>query len=314
MHGRTCRALPAILWVLAAGLYCSTAVTDVALANPVPESALLIHVHSWDPGFCVSNPITDCSQITQYSEIEGDVEFDLFLADPFGFIPPISSASMTVTWPQSWQFMAFESCSGGLVQTGVAGDQVTVEIQYDSPLAADTLTPIGRFRMQVSGFGTLDFASVAFDGHFWGVVGPAQAGVECAFSYLQCNDLMPPCGAYMEPELLEIHVAPSGTATGTITAGLSWNGGPPCPVQFMEAADWMELDVAWDQYHNWAELTVTVNASGLEPGVYPARIRAVSQIVNCVSVLLYVDPVSDVPGPDPMARATTWGGIKQKYR
>ena len=305
------RTVLCVLAALAVGL---VLVTGNASANPLPDSALLIHVHSWDPGFCQNNPISSCPDVVQYAEVEGDVEFDLFLANPYGFISSFANASMTVSWPQNWQLTSFESCSGGTVTTNPGDHLVGVQIDYQAPFEPGPWAFLGRFRMQVSGFGALAFSSVSFGGQFYGVVGPAQAGVDCTYSSLDCSNLMPACGAHIQPDLLELHVPQGGTVTGTMTAWTSWNGFQPCPVQFMEMADWMELDVDWDEYYYQANLTITVNASGLAPGTYPAVIRAVSQIAYCASVLVHVEPVSSVPVSDPITRATSWGEIKRMYR
>ena len=303
-----------VLCVIAALTIGMGIVTGNASANPLPDSALLIHVHSWDPGFCQDNPISNCDEVVQYAEIEGDVEFDVFLANPYGFISSFANASMTVSWPQNWQFTSFESCSGGTVTMNPGDHLVGVQIDYQPPFVPGPWACLGRFRMQVSGFGALAFSSVSLGGQFWGVVGPAQAGVDCTYSYLNCGNLMPPCGARVQPDLLELHVPQGGTVIGHMTAWTGWTGAMPCPVQFMEMADWMELDVEWDEYYYQADLTVTVNAAGLAPGIYPAVIRAVSQIVYCASVLVHVEPVSSVPVSDPITRATSWGEIKRTYR
>lgn len=313
MNGGSALDFRTVLGAIAALTICSAVAAGVASANPLPDSALLIHVHPWTPTFCQSNPISGCAQVIQYSEIEGDVEFDVFLANPYGFIAPFSNAAMTVRWGEYWQFTSFQDCLGGVVTTSGGEHEVGLQIAYDSPVAPGAWLLIGRFRMQVSGFGGLSFSGVSFDGQFWGIVGPAQAGVECTYSFLNCSNLMPPCGAHVDPDLLELHVSQGGTVTGTMIAWVGWNAGIPCPVEFMETADWMELDVAWNEYHDQAELTVTVNAAGLAPGAYPAVIRAVSQIVYCVSVLVEVEPVSSVPDPDPVTRFSSWGGIKARY-
>lgn len=285
----------------------------VAEANPLPACALLIHVHSWDPDFCLNDPVTECSQVVQYSAVEGDVEFDVYLANPIDFVPPFGNVTFTVQWPQAWQFTSFESCSGGDVETSVNGQEATVQIHHGSPATPDAFNYIGRFRLNVSGFGALHFTVVSFDGEFWGTVGPAQAGVDCTYSYLRCITLTPPCGARLAPELLEIHVPEGGITTGTMLAN-NWNYGAPCSVEIMESAAWLDLDVDWDEYHEAAEITVHVDAHGLTPGVYPARIRAVSQVVHCSSVLVYVEPVSGVSVPEPNIEAASWGIVKQKYR
>jgi hypothetical protein len=63
LDGRT------VLCVLAALAVGMVIVTGDAFANPLPDSALLIHVHSWDPGFCQDNPISNCDEVVQYAEI-----------------------------------------------------------------------------------------------------------------------------------------------------------------------------------------------------------------------------------------------------
>jgi hypothetical protein len=314
MNGRTAFDPRTVFCLIAALTIGSGLATGRALANPAPESALLIHVHPWTPDFCQNNPISECAQVVQYGAIEGDVEFDVFLANPYGFFSSYSNATMTVGWPGDWEFTSFQDCAGGDVTTSSGDHQVSLQIDYASPIVPGAWLLVGRFRMQVSGFGALTFSGVGFDGQFWGAIGPAQAGVECTYSYLNCSNLMPPCGAHLDPDLLELHVPQGGTVTGTMTAWVGWTGDMPCPVQFMKTADWMELEVAWDQYYWQAELTVTVNAAGLAPGAYPAVIRAVSQVVHCASVLVDVEPVSSVPDLNLITRSSSWGGIKQRYR
>jgi hypothetical protein len=302
-----------VLFLIAALTICSAVATGVASANPMPESAVLIHVQPWDPAFCQNNPIHACAQVVQYSEIEGDVEFDVFLANPFGFLSPFSSASMIVNWPETWQFTSFQDCLGGDVTTSIGDHTVSLQINYGSPISPGSFLLVGRFRMQVSGFGALDFDSVVFGAQHAGIISLAQAGVECTYSYLSCSNFMEPCGAHIQPDLLELHVPQGGMVTGTMSAWASFMCAPG-QVQFLEAADWMELDVAWDESYSHAALTVNVNAAGLAPGVYPAVIRAVTQVVYCASVLVYVEPVSSVPDPGPVTRSRSWGGVKALYR
>jgi hypothetical protein len=281
----------------------------------MPECAVVVHVQAWDADFCENNTIGMCEEATQYSEIEGDVEFDLYLDNPYGMLPSCSVLTMTAQWPSAWQFTSFESCSGGTVNLSFGTQRVDVELHYDLPRFLGAWTYLGRFRMQVSGFGALEFSGLGIDGGLWGTFGPAQAGVECGYSYLECSSLMPPCSAALLVDAIEMHVPQEGTGVEALDVWRGWNGMNPCPVDFLEAADWMEVDVVWDEYGYEGVMSVTANAAGLAPGTYPAVIRIASEIVNCIPITLYVEPVAAVPGGGaPLVHETSWGGLKQTFR
>ena len=286
-----------------------------ASANPLPTCAVVVHVQAWDPDLCDHNTIGSCEDATQYSEIEGDVEFDLYLDNPFEALPPFEVLTTTVQWPAAWQFTSFESCSGGNVTLSVAAQQVGVEIQYELPLMPGGWTYLGRLRMQVSGFGALEFAPLGLDGGLYGEFGPAQAGVECSYSYLECSSLMPPCSAYLQVDAIELHVPQEGTGVATVLVWRGWDGMSPCSVEFLEAAEWMAVDVVWDEYGYEGVLSVRVDAAGLAPGTYEAMLRVTSEIVECVPVTLYVEPVASAPDAGtPAVQQTSWGELKRAFR
>lgn len=293
-----------------------------ASANPLPECVLFVHVHPWQQDFCQTNPITECSQVVQHTTAEGDVEFDLFLDGSvlrMMGVPSYSRVAMEVRWPESWQFTAAESCRPGTLETEQTPEGAVLRFLFSSPVSTESpaLDLIGRVRLSVQGFGSLESSHITLDeGPIGCAGGPAQAGVECEYCFLTCR-YWEGCGASMTPRELALDVLQGWTAQGTILANIRYDGHfEPCIVEFAEDVPWMSLQVDL-QNPIRAEILVTVDAEYLPLGLHEAWVRGVSECQDCVRVRVNVLDSTGVPGEppeDPPVSGQTWGGIKNRYR
>jgi hypothetical protein len=151
------------------------------------------HVQAWQPDTCAHNRITQCSQVVQHSEVEGEVEFDLYL-DPDAIrrylgLEQFSSAHMECWWWTSgWSYQYAEVCPDGTVGEQPFSDHVVLDFHFDPPLSTEgnELILIGRVKMQVEGHGSLAFGGT-IDGTEMNSSNGAQAGVVCDYEEWECE-------------------------------------------------------------------------------------------------------------------------------
>lgn len=286
-------------------------------ANPIPPGMLFCHVHEWNPGFCEANPITECEEILQYSEATGDVEFDLYYV---GMAETLTSVDIAFTCPSSWAFVDFENCSAGLALPQLGLHECTIQWAFDPPAVLDPYEPflLGRLRVDVTGFGSLTCTDGWYEGEpisdfLW--MGPAMAGVGDCFCYTRCSNLGLACGIAMGPETLEIDVEIGDTAQGLLSGPVRFDEYMErCLVDFVCDEPWVTLSVDWPQY-NWADITVTVDATDLPLGYHTAVVRAESECVECSELIVHVREPSGIMDDGPaISKSVSFGKIRSLYR
>ncbi len=285
-----------------------------AAANPVPGPFVWINVHSWDPNYCVQNPITSCTQITQYSTAQGTVEFDLFV-DSNDFQYPMTDFWYDTNWPDAWQYVGYESCTGGTVQETPYPDHATVHVTYNPPLQPNgEIRLIGRIRMSVSGFGELKFMNIGYDPLGNAFPSDAMAGVQNCWCAVDCQSLLQECGAALNPTVLPINVLQGQKAEGDIDAWLrSDPNGHVCNETFTIDVPWISLNVLQGINGPTERLVVLkVDASNLAVGDYQAQFIAESTCHDCATVIVHV--LENTAAPEPTSRMVNWGVIKHQYR
>lgn len=301
------RGFPALIMatLLCCGLLGSA---GPAQANPLPAYMVFTHVHNWDPQFCENTSIVTCSQVVQYTSLDGDVEFDLFLDNRWGFLGPVSAFSVDAHWPAGWSFVDFQICAAGAVTVEVLGDHALLQAAFDSPLPAtpESLLLLGRVRMHVSGYGSLTWYPASINGDSYGEFSSGEAGVECTYHYTTCYP-WPCCRAHLEPTAVTLSVVHGTQAQTTLAASIgSTSSLEPCPVTFLDDEPWVSLEV--QPVDEWsATVTVTVDASDLPVGTYETWVRGMGTCQDCSKITVIVEQGSPI-------QTEAWGGIKARFR
>ncbi len=291
-------------------------------ANPLPAAAVFTHVQQPDPTFCDACPITQCSQIVQYTEATGPVEFDFFVWVPVSDV--VVSAQLTLVWPEEWTFIDGGPCNGAVGDLEVDGHQAVLTTTWPDCLTFEDIFLAGRVVLNVTSFGELELPYGAstitygcppnqFD---WDIdaLGGAQAGVVCSYCYQDCSFEMP-CEPVLSPDDIALELVRGETAITQIAAQL--HGWTPCTADFVSSEPWMQLrteEVGAGEY----AVTLTVDSAGLEPGDYAGWVRGISECVGCAHVSLTVlqsqgieDEETDGAPPEDVS---TWGALKILYR
>lgn len=305
-----------LLWGSLAALVLAA---PLAQANPLPVCFLFVHVHPWVSNFCTTNPITECAQVVQHTEADGDLEFDLFMDNRnlqgVG-IEEYQTVRLDVRWSPSWTYQYAENCRGGAVEEELLADRAILDFTFSSPVpvTGSELTHLGRVRMDVNGFGDLYVYNGSVNGlEVWCGSNRAQAGVECAYCLTTCG-WWPGCGAQLTPEVLNLDVLQGSTAEGTFHADINHDHQYlPCPVEYVSDDPFVHLDVQYAGGFD-ADIQVTVDASELPLGITEAIVRAESDCRHCSRVVINVLESTAAPEGDPLERTTSWGAIKMLYR
>ncbi|MGD8394694.1 MAG: hypothetical protein PVF43_04385 [Candidatus Eiseniibacteriota bacterium] len=308
-------SVPSLLAVLALAAPC--------LANPIPEGALLVHVQPVDPGWCSAGAIATCDEIVQYTEMTGELEFDLFVySTVFDPGTAVYRLLTTVEWPASWTVLDAHVCELGLGDILMNGNQAQLDITWpDCPPMNGYLFHAARFVVDVEGHGHFGdpaaFSEVYMgcppDGMTMGFMNAtAEAGVECGYCFTPC-DFQFPCHPVPDTELLALEVRQGETTTAQVHVPIY--GGPmgwPCTPLFASSVAWMEVsyeEIGWNDY----AVTLDIDTAALAQGAHEGWMRVTDQCTGCTRVLLEVlPPVSSAP--DDPARERTWGQVKALYR
>lgn len=309
------RSLP----LLAVGL------AATAGANPMPESAIYVHVQPVQADFCDTSPITECSQIEQYTYATGELEFDIFLWGPDP--QAVAACAFQVTWPATWQYLGGEICHGGLGGINVSPGSAAIAVDwwpyFDCPMLADEVLLAARLVFNVGGYGELAVTRPATI--TWGCPpegdpvpvdwwSSATAGVVCAYCYDKCPGQYGYCVPGLNSDELRFELPEGGADQQMIEAGVyPPSGGSP---HFAATEPWMSLSVEHPGPDYW-QVTVTVDATGLDPGRHEGWVMASCGCRDCTHVTLDVLSSQGVPeGPDvaPPDSARSWGRVKSLYR
>jgi hypothetical protein len=301
----------------------------VATANPLPPGGLFVHVQPVNPSFCDECSFAYCEDLTQHTELTGLVEFDLFVY-PLEFVwmmPDVAFYQLAAElhWPSDWQLVSLELCGGAVGSIDPTGPGTAhLEAAWPNcPLLSESQRVFlaARLVLDVTHAGT--FGATFLEGRMgcppddfeiWLVDGFAQAGMECSYCYTDCYFEWL-CEPQPDPTTLALE-ALAGDATGgqIHVLLLGWDPLYSCELNAEATADWLSCSLQQiddDEY----QIGLIADASGLEPGVYEAWVRAVSDCIGCTRVVftvLAVQGLEEEPGADRLG--ISWGQLKTLYR
>lgn len=298
------------------------------LANVAPESAILIHVQPVS-GTCETT-ITNCSEMVRTTNEEGLLEFFIFFFKSFSWWDQqlcIHSLQADLVWPESWQYIDFDPCSGsGWIEP--TGSTHLLEMSWWNTMIPDEpagVFLVGRIILNVRGPGRLDFVNLianpvelvdAAQSGCWGTpfvtqaVGvDAEAGMDCEYTTMNCAGHEVCVAEFFEPELV-LSALTGGVAHGQVEFWAENYMGELCDLAIDTRADWAEAEIEYSSPGH-AYLQVTADASGLYMGVYQTEIQLSEELYFHVARCLPV--VFTVENPTPGRRAS-WGWIKSIYR
>lgn len=299
-----CSIKCAFFSTIVATCFCFLMCCATAWANPNPEGAIFVHVQPVLPDMCANSTIGSCSEINQYSEDSGVLEFDLFFVNGIGE-EPVTGIEYDVNWPSDWSLVDYEICAGGgYFYDYYQGGQFLVwpEGVDDQFFLVARLILNAPTYGRLSGYGTFEING---SGGYWlaGVV--ARAGRECGTCTVPC-DTWDFCYPWLTPGTLDVEVEAGEVTTVELTGGAEDADGP-CPVTFGGTETWMSVE-AEENFPGDYTLTVTVDAGDLTPGAYTGWVTAdISDCSHCSLVRLLVTETTPV-------HERTWGAIKQLYR
>jgi len=306
-------------------------------ADIAPESAVLAHVQSVSTWPCYTQ-ITSCNEIIRSTSADGPVEFLLFFMRGAYSWPGeticIRSLDSGLSWPETWQLVAFEPCGwGAWGSLGASGPvhSLHIEWNYDDYEISELpggVIPVASVVMNAAGPGWLDLVPD------WGPPGgqvelqrncsgstfttypvqiDAEAGMQCGYVSAHCGYRENACLAVFEVPELRLSVPLGGAADSTVGfwAYMWYNPELLCDLEVETHASWC---TAWiDPLYEigLAHLHVTADAAGLPPGMYETDIE-LSNAHHGVSRCL---PVAfDVEGSPTAVWPASWGRIKALYR
>ncbi len=310
------------------GLALAVLLVPGSWANPLPGMmGLFIHVQPVNENYCVENPITACEQIQQYTTETGLVEFDIYGVDfalgPEGIVYEICA---TLDWSPAWSFVDWEPCQDGVGTLEVNGSGGQLCVTWEQcPTIGTAPFLIARVLLNVDGFGELiippvydDYITIDCPPYEWDdlVFGHrAQAGVECAYCYTNCN-LTTPQSPRLSEHDLALEAQQGETAVAVIPGEMLGVSGP-IPFDVEGTEPWLTGELQWT-VSTLFEITVTADAGAMLPGTYECWLRAEAQCADCARISFTVLPfpqgVEEEPQPQPDEQPASWGRIKDRYR
>jgi hypothetical protein len=303
------------------------ALAPLAGANVLPPTTFFVHVQPMDWSYCGPPGVNSCSSMTQTTTATGDMLFVVYMQTSWGW-DRISSLDFTVSWDWGWWMLGWTPCgTAQMTYEYDYGNQVTLHFTWPDCPTIPSFMPVCAFELfatndgclQVSGGGSVRWGCPP--GFSWVEApqgGKAEAGVECDIScFRDCDPWHITCVPTLTPESVHfelgqgqrghqlMHVTvPAGTALGS--------------VGYQATEPWVVSIEATPQGYFDADLRVVVDATGLDPGDYAARLLATCEGRDCSEITLSVlDNSQSIPDDQPPpggATPTTWGGVKNLFR
>jgi hypothetical protein len=293
-----------------------------ANANPHPTGWMYIHVHEG------SELITTCEEVMQYNEGNGARIFDIYLwpISPLEDYPEvgIDFLTMTAVFPPEWTVVSAEPATGGTGSFSPAGPgEYNINVTFPECPIHDQSSPLvwmARLEIDVTTEGYFDA-----DGEIisWNLCYPhlipvydtfaipAHAGAGWAHCAQPCENNV----LFLEltPDVLELEAYEGEVIVGEILIDAPWLLLPDWLIH-ESTAPYVTVEELWLDYDD-LRLTVTVDATGLEPGLYQSWVRTSIPsegfpYFDCRSdteVLFTVLSVTPV-------REVRWGMLKALYR
>lgn len=285
-----------------------------ARANPLPAFfGVGFHMQPASPLDCSVDPVSQCSQISQYCAETGTLAIDIYLyvLDESGPDYLVAQVSQELHWDGAWSFTEFESCVGGSPDVEPLGDGVRIDLSAPQPfeVTADPVR-IGRLFVSAASPGRINtWTVVSADGEACFPL-PAAAGQPC-YPIVGCDDWSTLCYMSYHPPALALTVEEGGRVEASLEGWVSTS----CTTNFVDDQSWMDLSVAFVQPDR-RRIGVSINAEGLSAGVHEGLIVAVTEATHtCAAVTLTVTPpLSGLPEDDPVVRPSSWSRIKRLYR
>jgi hypothetical protein len=323
-HRMTRTRLPLLLAAAGLlGLVCGS-VPRPALANPLPEAMMFVHVHPPDGSFCTDHGIASCGDIVQYTSLSGVLEFDVFLVFAVGDPGmPVHHLSLPLELTMGWSLLDWEFCQGGVGTVTDLGNHLLVDADWPGcpPFTGDPLLLV-RLLINVTGFGELaqDYSQETHlvmgcppEWDMWPMLAAGQAGVECSYCYQPCSGASP-----CHPVPATNRVQLTGEVGELLEADLPFQvfGDEffySCTFQAVPSASWLQANAVHLDGIDW-NVHLTVDTSQLAPGFHWCWLRGEADCTGCAEVWLQLQPpVSAVPDPPPEGKQS-WGRLKSLYR
>jgi len=287
-------------------------------ANILPESALLIHVQPVT-GTCATS-ITSCDEIVDTAPTLGAWEFLMFFMpihwQQAGEPVDISALDCELVWPEAWEFVEGEVCTGsGYADLYTPPQDFHVGWQWgcpDLPIGHHEVFLVARFVFNVTEPGSFGFTNPLWGNTVTlGCYNPfvsyakgcgAEVALPCDYTHIPCG-YGPTCYIGFTPDQLALSAPPGGTATGEteLWTDLCYLG------SLTGMADWLTVSATQIGFNHY-QVLVTADASDLAVGTYESWIRAEAETIGrCLPVTFTVGEVTPTNLP-------SWGAIKALYR
>jgi hypothetical protein len=303
--------------VLSLAFLClSPVLTSPAWANALPECLILTHVEAaGDP--CRHNTITACEDIVQFTDLDGSLEFCLFIYPSYwlGDSLWISRFEAPVSWPEGWQLLQWHACGGGWGDFDVAGSGGDLEVVWPEPaLIAEEVFLAACFRIYVDGFGRFECPGSSDiwlcrppdEWNTYGMGIDARAADACSDCRVRCTGSAY-CRPRLSPEEVTLDVGMDWVVETAVRISAHTLSGELCDLTVDTDVPWISIEttpINWDTI----EASLTIDSSDLELGTHRAFLRATGGCMACGRLVLNVR--QDPPSPD----VTSWGRVKVLFR
>jgi len=311
-RGLIAPAIPAAL-ILAAAVPCA--------ANVAPDAALILHVQEVS-GSCAT-AVTDCHDVVNIIDHLGPIEVFLYLqpnAWQWGSEPvEIHALHCDLAWPESWQFVDGEYCTGTGSFDWQGPGPHTLDMEWwpcpDLPVDPNGVFPVVRlvFEADVPGriggtsywnSATAEFGCPPNNFTVYPAVCWAEVGLACEFTQIDCQGYIPLCNATFADSLLLFGAPPGGSAQAETEL---WVGDLCAWFSVETLADWLAVSITEIENDHY-RLLVSADAADLPVGEHGSWIRVLlPHMGRCL-------PVSLTVGDPTMTQGTSWSQVKARYR
>lgn len=284
------------------------------LAAPASGQVLCMYptISSRTPGTCADAPLR-CAGRSHELTI-GSYEFDIY---PHELCPSdLAGMKFGLTWPAAWTLVSWETCPGTTAIGSLAEPGDGLELVFDPCTDGDTAvvrvvmdcTVPGRIGFTQHPGGQLAFRPCGSSQ--WNPYDPIIIYVEIG-DYCGAEPLRGPCqslcsarlGAFFDPPAIGAAVYEGGEATAALTA-FFYDFCPvlpectiyplgTCVSDLQPTASWLSTELVGSGPYGRRYYTVGLDAAGLAPGTYMARIQTGWTscsycVATCVEVRLEV--------------------------
>jgi hypothetical protein len=235
---------------------------------------------------------------------------------------PIASLEADLVWPASWNLVNGAFCNDGW--GSLEGHHLSVE--WPCPVITGQLFLAATLVFEADVAGQLGFQYPGQNpvwlgchpsGFFVDAVGIfAEVGTTCEYNRYDCAYISGCTPGAFSPTELRLTAPSGGNAQGEARFHSLSPTGDWCNFGTNIGAPWATASVATGPGYAEYTLTVTADASGLEPGPYQTWVQVHwGQVVaRCIGLTFDVQENTGLSGPPVRGRLATWGRIKMTYR